>query len=125
MVFPNPPHHGLRECDTMAKQIITVLTDDLDGGDADGSVEFGIDGVTYTIDLSDKNADRLRKALEPYVAAAARIGRTGRPAARPPAASRANRDQNQAIREWAAANGYELSERGRIPSSIVEAYHSR
>src|SRR3954467_13027153 len=111
----------------MAKQVITVLTDDLDGGDADRTIEFGLDGVTYTIDLSEKNAGKLRKALDPYLAAAARVGRAnGRAASRAPAApSRANRDQNQAIREWATKNGYEVSERGRIPSTIVEAFHAK
>jgi hypothetical protein len=92
-------------------------------------VEFGLDGVNYTIDLSDKNAGKLRKALDPYLTAASRLGRSGStvriPARRTPAApSRANRDQNQAIREWATRNGYEVSERGRIPGSIVEAFHS-
>jgi hypothetical protein len=113
----------------MAKQVITVLTDDLDGGDADRTIEFGLDGVNYTIDLSDKNAGKLRKALDPYLAVAARAGRTsgnGRSASRTVAApARANRDQNQAIREWAAKNGYELSDRGRIPGSIVEAFHAK
>ena len=114
----------------MAKQVITLLTDDLDGGEADRSVEFGLDGVNYTIDLSEKNAGKLRKALDPYLAVATRVGRShidGRSARRGVAVStgRASRDQNQAIREWASKNGYEVSERGRIPSSIVEAYHSK
>ncbi|MFI5898511.1 Lsr2 family protein [Actinoplanes sp. NPDC051513] len=113
----------------MAKQIITLLTDDLDGGDADRTIEFGLDGVNYTIDLSEKNAGKLRKALDPYLAAASKVGRTGtsgRIASRAAAApSRANRDQNQAIREWATKNGYEVSERGRIPASIVEAFHAK
>lgn len=114
----------------MAKQVITLLTDDLDGGEADRTVEFGLDGVNYTIDLSEKNAGKLRKALDPYLSVAARVGRStdargGRRAAAPAATGRASRDQNQAIREWAAKNGYEVSERGRIPGSIVEAYHSR
>ena len=116
--------------DTMARQVITVLTDDIDGGDADRTVEFGLDGVTYTIDLSDKNAGKLRNALNPYLSVASRVGRSGaggRIASRNTAAapSRSNREQNQAIREWAAKNGYEVSERGRIPSSIVEAFHSK
>jgi Lsr2 len=114
--------------DIMAKQVITVLTDDLDGGDADRTIEFGLDGVNYTIDLSDKNAGKLRKALDPYLSVAARAGRTGthgRIASRSAAPSRSSRDQNQAIREWAAKNGYEVSERGRIPSSIVEAFHAK
>jgi hypothetical protein len=113
----------------MAKQVVTVLTDDLDGGDADHTIEFGLEGVNYTIDLSEKNAAKLRKALDPYLTVAARVGRSGgngrtgpRSAAAP---NRANRDQNQAIREWAARNGYEVSERGRIPSTVVEAFHTK
>ncbi|MCY1141430.1 Lsr2 family protein [Actinoplanes sp. Pm04-4] len=112
----------------MSRQVITVLTDDLDGGDADRTVEFGFDGVNYTIDLSEKNIGKLRKALDPYLAAASRVGRTGasgRIASRPAPPARANRDQNQAIREWAANNGHEVSDRGRIPISIVEAFHAR
>jgi hypothetical protein len=114
----------------MAKQVITLLTDDLDGGEADRTVEFGLDGVNYTIDLSEKNAGKLRKALDPYLNAATRVGRSGgegRGARRTASVGtgRASRDQNQAIREWATKNGYEVSERGRIPSSIVEAYHSK
>ena len=113
----------------MAKQVITVLTDDLEGGDADRTIEFGLDGVNYTIDLSDKNVGKLRKALDPYLSVAAKVGRTNgnsRIASRVAAApARSNRDQNQAIREWATKNGYEVSERGRIPSSIVEAFHAK
>ncbi|GIF01351.1 histone-like nucleoid-structuring protein Lsr2 [Paractinoplanes rishiriensis] len=112
----------------MAKQVITVITDDLDGGDADRTVEFGFDGVNYTIDLSEKNAGKLRKALDPYLAVATRVGRTGgtgRTGSRPVQPARSNRDQNQAIREWAVKNGYEVSERGRIPTTIVEAFHAK
>ena len=113
----------------MAKQVITLLTDDLDGGEADRTVEFGLDGVNYTIDLSEKNAGKLRKALDPFLNAATRVGRS--PAPSPvrrngaTAGGRASRDENQAIREWANKNGHPVSERGRIPSHIVEAYHSR
>jgi hypothetical protein len=114
----------------MAKQVITLLTDDLDGGEADRTVEFGLDGVNYTIDLSEKNAGKLRKALDPYLSVANRVGRGGAitSAARraaPASTGRASREENQAIREWAAKNGYDVSARGRIPSSVVEAYHSR
>ena len=90
----------------MAKQVITLLTDDLDGGEADRTVEFGLDGVNYTIDLSEKNAGKLRKALDPYLSVATRVGRSGRAraarrGAAPASTGRASRDQNQAIREWA------------------------
>jgi hypothetical protein len=115
----------------MAKQVITLLTDDLDGSQADRTIEFGLDGVAYTIDLSDKNAGKLRKALDPYLAVATRAGRrtaeprgaTRRTSAAAPA--RVGREQNQAIREWATKNGFEVSERGRIPTSIVEAFHNK
>jgi hypothetical protein len=112
----------------MAKQVVTLLTDDLDGSEADRTVEFGLDGVNYTIDLSEKNAGKLRKSLEPYVAAGTRVGRGGvdrRGGARGRVAAgggRSSREQNQAIREWATKNGFEVSERGRIPTSVVEAF---
>jgi hypothetical protein len=109
----------------MAKQTITVLTDDLDGGDADRTLEFGFDGVNYTIDLSDKNIGKLRKALDPYLAAATRVGRAGATGRIAPRSTAASRQQNQAIREWAIKNGHEVSERGRIPVSIVEAFHAK
>ena len=111
----------------MAKQVITLLTDDLDGGEADRTVEFGLDGVNYTIDLSDKNIAKLRKALDPYLAAGTRVSRSTSERRSTPArgSMRSNREQNQAIREWAGKNGFELSERGRIPSTIVEAYNNR
>src|SRR3954451_17942231 len=112
----------------MAKQIITVLTDDLDGGDADRTIEFGLDGVNYTIDLSEKNVGELRKALDPYLTVASKAGRTGvngRVSSRAAATTRSNREQNQAIREWAIKNGYEVSERGRIPATVVEAFHAK
>lgn len=115
----------------MAKQVITLLTDDLDGGEADRTVEFGLDGVNYTIDLSDKNAGKLRKALDAYIHAGSRVGRgvveSRRSGRRGVATSptRSDRDLNRAIREWAVQNGYEVSERGRIPSSVVQAYSSR
>ncbi len=113
----------------MAKQTLVVLTDDLDGGKADRTVEFGVDGVTYTIDLSDKNAKKLHATLERYITAGSRIGRSrhdsGRTRRVGSVPGRAGRDENRAIREWAGKNGYEVSERGRIPASIIDAYHNR
>jgi hypothetical protein len=114
----------------MARKVITLLTDDLDGGEADRTVEFGLDGVSYTIDLSERNAGKLRKALDTYIAAGSRMGRGGAESRRPGrragggAPTRTDRDQNRAIREWAAKNGYDVSERGRIPAAVVAAYNS-
>jgi hypothetical protein len=114
----------------MARQVVTLLTDDIDGSEADHTIEFGLDGVLYTIDLSDKNAAKLRKAFDPYLAVAARAGRgsgVSRSVSRRAAAApgRVGREQNQAIREWATKNGFEVSERGRIPSAVVEAFHAK
>ncbi|MER7894464.1 Lsr2 family protein [Micromonospora sp. NPDC094482] len=115
----------------MARKVITVLTDDLDGGTADRTVEFSLDGVRYSIDLSDQHAGELRKVLDVYIDAGRRLGRgdtdslsADRRGARS-TATRSDRSQNQAIREWAAKNGYEISDRGRIPLSIVDAYKNR
>ncbi|MDG4831357.1 Lsr2 family protein [Solwaraspora sp. WMMD1047] len=114
----------------MAKQVITLLTDDLDGSEADRTVEFGLDGVTYTIDLSEKNVGKLRQALNVYIDAGSRVGRGGNESRRGGrrgnggAPTRSDRDQNRAIREWAVKNGYDISERGRIPASVVTAYNN-
>ncbi|MFG1919580.1 Lsr2 family protein [Micromonospora sp. NPDC048898] len=115
----------------MARKVITVLTDDLDGGKADRTVEFSLDGVAYTIDVSDENAGVLRKTLDPYINAGRRIGRgpveSARSIRRPgrPTGAGMDREQNRAIREWAVKNGYKISERGRIPVEVVEAYKAR
>ncbi|GAA3454371.1 histone-like nucleoid-structuring protein Lsr2 [Dactylosporangium matsuzakiense] len=115
----------------MARRVIHELIDDLDGGLADESLSFGLDGVQYTIDLSAKNAAELRDVLAPFVGAASKVGRT--PASTPPArggrtrpvlSARAEREQNRAIREWAQGKGLEVSDRGRIRADIVERFHA-
>jgi hypothetical protein len=101
------------------------LIDDLDGEAADETVEFGIDGKSYEIDLSKDNASRLRDALAAYVSAARRAGGRRRGGASAGVARRPSidREQNQAIREWARKRGMKVSDRGRIPAEVLEAYH--
>ncbi len=110
----------------MAKQVITSLIDDIDGKPASQTIEFGIDGVSYSIDLSDRNADRLRAALHPYIDAGNRVGRVAgggrRVFGRGGLPARTSRDQTAAIREWATKTGHDISNRGRIPARIMEAY---
>jgi hypothetical protein len=112
----------------MARQVITTLIDDLDGKKADRTVEFSLDGINYTIDLSEANAGKLRKALDPFISAGTRLGRSG--VARIngrrglPGRTASSRDENRSIREWAQANGHQISERGRIPQSVTDAYRS-
>jgi len=110
----------------MAKRVIHELIDDMNGQPADESVTFALDGVQYEIDLTTKNAAKLRSALAPFVAAATKVGRGGITRGRESrgrGGPRTDRQLNQAIREWAVANGIAVSDRGRIPSSIVEAFH--
>jgi len=115
----------------MAQRTTVMLVDDLDGSDADESLEFGLDGVSYEIDLTDVHAAALRNALAPYVAHARRTGRVPATPARrrassaPTSSSAAagGREQNQAIRDWAARHGHPLSTRGRIPAAVSEAFH--
>jgi hypothetical protein len=113
----------------MARQVITTLIDDLDGKKADRTVEFSLDGTAYTIDLSDANAGKLRKALDPYIAAGTRVGRASGRTSRnsgpgAPARPAGSRDENKMIRDWAVQNGHQISERGRIPQSVTSAYRA-
>jgi len=122
----------------MARRIVHQLVDDLDGTvlevGAGETVLFSLDGVAYEIDLTDENADALREAFAPYIAAArsvsARAGssRAGGGTRTAPArgGGRVQRRSGQRdygpVREWAAQNGYTLSERGRVPAAVLEAY---
>jgi hypothetical protein len=110
--------------DVVAQKVTVSLVDDLSGSRADETVSFGLDGKNYEIDLSSKNADKLRGALADYVAAARKAGGTPRGTAASPAHRPAvDREQNQAIREWARRKGMKVNDRGRIPSEVIEAYH--
>jgi hypothetical protein len=114
----------------MAQITEVRLLDDLDGGEAAESVAFSLDGKSYEIDLSEKHAAALRDAFAPFVSSARRAGgsavasrqrmstRTSTGVGRP-------REQTAAIREWATANGLEVSTRGRISSTVLEAYANR
>src|ERR1700759_4596056 len=102
---------------------MTKLVDDLDGSTAERTVTFGWDGHTFEIDLSKKNIAALDSALKPYIGAARRVrGAAGRPAGR---RSSAKRSSMPDIRDWARSNGHEISDRGRIPVAVVEAYEAR
>jgi Lsr2 len=107
----------------VAIKTTTRLIDDLDGGPAERTIPFSLDGVQYEIDLGKKNSAALEKALRPYLDAARRVRAAS-------AGSRRNRSGNvrsgngdlRAIREWARSNGYEISDRGRIAAPIMDAY---
>ena len=109
----------------MAQKVQVLLVDDIDGGSADETVTFGLDGVTYEIDLTSDNAAKLRDALAQWVGSARKVsgrssGRSARSTSSSPRAARSN--EAQEIREWAKANGYQVSERGRISAEVKKAY---
>lgn len=114
----------------MAQKVTYQLVDDIDGSVAESSVEFGLDGVSFTIDLSTDNADQLRDVLAPYVDGARRVSGRRRTAVKTAAATKAvetpsastDRERNQAIREWARDKGWQVSDRGRIPADVAQAY---
>ncbi|WP_236862658.1 histone-like nucleoid-structuring protein Lsr2 [Brevibacterium daeguense] len=98
-----------------------VLTDDLDGSPGAETVSFALDGSAYEIELSEKNAAALREALAPYIAKARSANRPARTASR---RSSGPKTDTAAVRAWAKDSGYEISERGRIPSAVLEAYEA-
>ena len=105
----------------MAQKVTVALEDDLDGGPADETVRFAIGGAQYEIDLSASNAAAFRRQLAPFIGHARKAGRgprrrTGRPAS--------SRERSGDIRAWAKQAGIAVSERGRIPASVIDQYEA-
>jgi hypothetical protein len=108
----------------MAQRVQVLLVDDIDGGNAAETVSFALDGVSYEIDLSEANAQKLRDDLASWVGHARRAGgrrSTGRRASNGGAA-RAGRGDLAAVREWARKHGHKVSDRGRISAEVQDAY---
>lgn len=110
----------------MAIKHITHLVDDLDGTvleEGDGKhITFSVEGRSYEIDLSDRNADKFYAAVAPFVDASRSVGRSHSGASRARAARRSGDIDLSAVREWARANGHAVSDRGRVPSAVLDAY---
>jgi len=112
----------------MARRIVHQLVDDIDGsilevGEGE-TVHFSLNGTSYEIDLNAEHAEELRKAFEPYISAGRRGGSTGAVRSAAPRKRPGRNPEVAAIRAWANDNGYTLSERGRIPAPVVEAYNA-
>ena len=120
----------------MAKRETVVYSCDLHDGDMTEGVEtvsFGLDGQAYEVDACEEHRDQLHDAFAPYVGAARKPGggggsaprRNARASSRPAAPSGgSDREEVQRIREWARENGHKVSERGRLSSSVLEAYRA-
>jgi hypothetical protein len=115
----------------VAQKVLVSLVDDITGDEAAETVVFGLDGRSYEIDLSTENAEKLRDVMGDYLAAGRHAKRAGsmstaklRAAATAPKGVTVDREQNQAIREWARKRGFKINDRGRIPADVVAAYHN-
>jgi Lsr2 len=106
----------------VAQKTVVTLVDDLDGGEADETVSFGLDGSTYEIDLSSANAGKLRDALATYVGSARRSSRASGAGGGRGRSARRSSNNSAAIRAWAREQGLNVNERGRIPGDIVTQY---
>ena len=114
----------------MGKRFIELLVSDMSGEELDAgrgeTIEFSYRAKDYTIDLTEAEAESFDAAIQPFVEAATSLG--GRASSRRPSQSRSSsgmtRDELQNIRAWARANGHQVSERGRIKSEIIDAYHA-
>jgi Lsr2 len=112
----NAPKEGLI---TVARKVQIQTLDDLDGSEGASPLEFSLEGVNYEIDLNDEHAAELRELLTPYVRSARRVGKAP--------AKRGERERNGApdprtVREWARAQGIEVSNRGRVPARLIEQF---
>jgi len=107
----------------MAQKIQTLFIDDIDGGTAEGTVRFGLDGNEFEIDLSAKHSDQLRETLANYVAHARKVSGAAR---RAPRGRRSNTGtiDTAKVREWAKVQGIDIKDRGRVPGNIVEQYRT-
>ena len=116
----------------MAQQVNVKFVDDLDGSVATGTVSFALDGRAYEIDLSEDNAARLRESLRVVCGAARKGGESAARGRRAPKMTTKSvrrpqpldREQTAAIRAWARQNGHQVSERGRISKTVVDAFQA-
>jgi hypothetical protein len=105
----------------MAQKIQTLFIDDIDGGAAEGTVRFALDGTEYEIDLSSKHRDELHSAIGKYVEHARKVGGQARRTTRG-GSRRGSTIDTAKVREWAKAEGYDIKDRGRVPAELVAKY---
>jgi hypothetical protein len=116
-----------RKAVIVAQKIQTLFIDDIDGGEAEGTVRFALDGAEYEIDLSAQHSEQLRSALGRYVPHARKVAgvprRVGRAAGRAVKAGSGALNTTE-VRNWARENGYDIKDRGRVPADLVAKYQA-
>jgi len=105
----------------MAKSVHVVVSDDLDGSEGAETVSFGVDGLSYEIDLSEKNRAKLDKAFAPFLEHGRRVSQRRRPSA---ARTTGPRIDRASLRNWAKEQGLHVSDRGRISAEIMQKYEA-
>jgi len=108
----------------MAQKLEVTLVDDLDGGKGDQTVSFGLDGVQYDIDLSDRHAKELRELLAPYLEAGRKKSARRQRKGTTRKAAKAGQPSSQEVREWARQNGIDISARGRVPGDVYVKFQA-
>jgi hypothetical protein len=108
----------------MARKIQSLLTDDIDGGEAEGTIRFGLDGTEYEMDLSSKHIEELRSALRYYIDHARKVSGSGRKAVNGRPTHRPGTVDTVAVRAWARENGYDIKDGGRVPAELVTEYQA-
>ena len=104
----------------MAQRVSITVESDLSGNADASTLEFGLDGQAYEVDLTDAEQEKFRAALAKYVGVARTVGKGKGKGKR--AAAVSDGPSAKVVREWAQANGHEVPDRGRIPAEIREAY---
>ena len=105
----------------MAQVVTRSFIDDIDGTEAERTFTFAVDGTNYEIDLSRSNIEEFKAAIGGFLESARKTRGTSRKSTSANAL-RQSREHNQAIRDWAKANGLSVSDRGRISSEIQEKF---
>jgi hypothetical protein len=107
----------------MAQKIQTLFIDDIDGGEAEGTVRFALDGSEYEIDLNGKHSEELHSVLGRYISHARKVGGTARRGV-----ARGSRKSNTvdtvAVRAWAREQGIDIKDRGRVPADVIAKYQA-
>ena len=105
----------------MARKVIEELVDDIDGQEASETVKFSYRGTDYEVDLSERNAAKMDKALARYVGVARKVKttRSTRTVAR-----FTGGPNPRDIRDWAKSEGIEVSDRGRVPADVARQYQA-
>jgi hypothetical protein len=103
----------------MARKTQVVLTDDMDGSEADETIRFGLSGTEYEIDVNSAHADELRSSLARYMEAGRRVRFAGQRSSRGAVRAQGSTTSSSEVREWAKAQGLEVRDRGRVPAELM------